>query len=117
MATRFSVPAQTSSEDHPASCTMGTGCFLGVKWLGYGVDHPPCSTAEVANGLELYLHLPTVPAQALQGVTLPVLLIISHHYIWIRFTNEDILAKLSNYPTRKLIHCNTHFSNTNKCTI
>ena len=37
--------------------------------------------------------------------------------IWIRFTNKDILAKLSNYPTRELIHCNTYFSNTNKFTI
>jgi len=26
---------------HPASCTMGTGSFLGVMWPGRGVDHPP----------------------------------------------------------------------------
>jgi len=62
LAARFSVPAQTSPEAHPPSCTMGTGCFLGIKWLGYGADHPPHSTAEAANGLELYLRLPTVPA-------------------------------------------------------
>jgi len=26
---------------HPASCTMDTGSFPGVKRLGRGVDHPP----------------------------------------------------------------------------
>jgi len=38
---RFSAPVQTGSEAHPASNTMGTGSFSGVKWLGQGVDHPP----------------------------------------------------------------------------
>jgi len=31
MRTRFSVPVQTSPGAHPASCTMGTGSFPGVK--------------------------------------------------------------------------------------
>jgi len=29
---RFSVPVQTGPEAHPASCTMGTGSFPGVKY-------------------------------------------------------------------------------------
>ena len=28
---KFSTPVQTSPEAHPASCTMGTGCFPGVR--------------------------------------------------------------------------------------
>ena len=28
---RFSAPVQTGSAAHPASCTMGTGSFPGVK--------------------------------------------------------------------------------------
>jgi len=28
---RFSAPVQTSPGAHPASCTMGSGSFLGVK--------------------------------------------------------------------------------------
>jgi len=28
---RFSSPVQTSPEAHPASCTVGTGSFLGVR--------------------------------------------------------------------------------------
>jgi hypothetical protein len=44
---RFSAPFQTSPGAHPASCTMGTGSFLGVKRPGRGVDHPAPFSAEV----------------------------------------------------------------------
>jgi hypothetical protein len=33
---KFSAPVQTGPGVHPASCTMGTGSFLGVK-SGRGV--------------------------------------------------------------------------------
>jgi len=38
---RFSAPVQNGPGVHPASCTMGTGSFPGVKRPGCGVDHPP----------------------------------------------------------------------------
>ena len=38
---RFSAPVQTDPGVHPASYTMGTGSFLGVKRPGRDVDHPP----------------------------------------------------------------------------
>ena len=38
---RFSAPVQTDSCAQPASYTMGTGSFPGVKRPGRGVDHPP----------------------------------------------------------------------------
>ena len=38
---RFSAPVHTGSETCPASHTMGTGSFPGVKRPGRGVDHPP----------------------------------------------------------------------------
>ena len=44
---RFSTPVQTGPGAHPASCTMGTGSFPGVKRPGRGVDHPPPSSTEV----------------------------------------------------------------------
>jgi hypothetical protein len=37
---------------------MGTGYFKGVKRSGRGVDHPPPSSAEVKERVELYLHPP-----------------------------------------------------------
>jgi len=37
---RFSAPVQTGPGAHPASCTMGTGSFLGVK-SGRGVTLTP----------------------------------------------------------------------------
>jgi len=42
MGARFSAPVETGPGAHPASCTMGTGSFLGVK-SGWGVmltSHP-----------------------------------------------------------------------------
>jgi hypothetical protein len=55
---RFSAPVQTGPGAHPASYTMGTGSFPGVKRPGRGVDHPPLSSAEVKKRVELYLNLP-----------------------------------------------------------
>jgi len=37
---RFSAPVQTGPETHPASCTMGTGSFPGVR-CGRGVTLTP----------------------------------------------------------------------------
>jgi len=38
---RISASVQTGPGAHPASYTMGTGSFSGVKRPGRGVDHPP----------------------------------------------------------------------------
>jgi len=52
----FSTPVQAGPGAHPASYTMGTGSYPGVKRSGRGVDHPPASSVEVKERLELYLH-------------------------------------------------------------
>ena len=44
---RFPAPIQTGPEAHPASYTMGTESFPGIKRPGRGVDHPPPSSVEV----------------------------------------------------------------------
>ena len=41
---RFSSPLQTGPGAYPASCTMGTGCFLGLKRPERDVDHTPTSS-------------------------------------------------------------------------
>jgi hypothetical protein len=46
---RFFVHVQTGPGAHPASCTMGTVSFPGVKRPGRGVDHPPPPSAAVEN--------------------------------------------------------------------
>jgi len=53
--TRFSEPFQTGPGAHPASYTMVTGSFPGVKWPRHGVDHPPPSSAQVKERVELSL--------------------------------------------------------------
>jgi len=59
---RFSAPVQTGPGAHPASCTMGTGSFPGLKRPGRGVDHPLSSSAEVKGRVEPYLFSPSGPS-------------------------------------------------------
>jgi hypothetical protein len=62
---RFSAPVQTGPEAHPTSYTMGTGSFPGAKRPGCGVDHPPPSSAEVKERVELYLYSPPLGLRGL----------------------------------------------------
>ena len=58
---RFSTLVQTVPGAHPASCTMGTGSFLGVEWPGRGADHPPPSRCRGHERVGLYLYSPSGP--------------------------------------------------------
>jgi len=53
---RFSAPLHTGPEAHPASYTTVTGSSPGVKQPGRDVDHPPPSSPEVKERVELYLY-------------------------------------------------------------
>jgi len=74
---RFSVPVQTGPGAHPASCTMGTGSFPGVKRPGRDADPSPPSSAVGHDTVELYLYSPYGPyglyraSVPVQGCTLP----------------------------------------------
>jgi hypothetical protein len=81
---RFSALVQTGPGAHPASYTMGTGSFLGVKWPSPGVDHPPTSSAEVKGRAELYLYSLSGPSCPVPGGTLSLLL--PFYCIWGRFS-------------------------------
>jgi len=63
---RFTAPVLSGPEAHPASYAMATGSFPGVKRLVRGLDHPPPSSAEVKERVELYLYSPS-------GLSRPVL--------------------------------------------
>jgi hypothetical protein len=64
---RFSAPVQTGLVAYPASCTMGTGSIPGVKRHGRGVDHPPLSSAEAKEIVELYLYSSSGPSWPVLG--------------------------------------------------
>jgi len=59
---RFSAPIQTSPGAHPASYTIGTGSFPGVKQLGHGIDQPCPSSTKVQERVELYLYSSSGPS-------------------------------------------------------
>ena len=53
---RFSTPIENGRGAYPAFCTMGTGFFFpGAKRPTRGVNHPPPSSAEVKERVNLYL--------------------------------------------------------------
>jgi hypothetical protein len=56
---------------------MGTVSFLGVKQPGRSVNHPPLSSAEVKERVELYLYSPSGPSWPILGRTLHF-----YHYIF-----------------------------------
>ena len=57
---RFSAPIQTGPGAHPASYTLGTGSFPGVKRPGRSVDHPP----HLARGLKKEYNYTSTPPWA-----------------------------------------------------
>ena len=67
---RISAPVQTGPGAYPASCTVGTGSFPGVKQPGRGVDHPPPSSAEVRERVQLHICSPSGPSWPVLGWTL-----------------------------------------------
>ena len=58
---------QTVPGVHPASYTMGTRSFPGVKRAGGGVNHTPPSSAEVEGKVELYLYSSSGPSWPVLG--------------------------------------------------
>jgi hypothetical protein len=67
---RFSAPVQTGPGTYPASYTIGTGSFPGVKRSERGVDHPFPFSAEVKERVELFLYSPSGPSWPVRGRTL-----------------------------------------------
>ena len=66
---RFSAPVQTDPGAHPASSTMGTGSFPGVKRPECGADHPPPPKRRGHERVGLYLYSPSGPSWPVIGRT------------------------------------------------
>jgi len=64
---RFSAPVPSGSVAYPASYTIGTESFSGVKQPGRGVDHTPPSRAETEERVELYLYSSSGPSWPVLG--------------------------------------------------
>ena len=58
LGARISASVQNGSGSHPASYAMGNWSFPQVKWSERGVEHPPPSSAEVKERVDLYLYSP-----------------------------------------------------------
>ena len=71
MGASFCAQVHTGSEAHPASYTVGTVSFPGVKRPGRSVDHTSPSSAEVNERVELCLYSASGPTWPFLGLTLP----------------------------------------------
>ena len=58
----FLSPIRNSPGAHPASCTMGTGSFPGVRQPGHDIDHPLPYYTKVTKRVMLYLCYHSVPS-------------------------------------------------------
>ena len=91
---RFSASFQTDPVAHPASCTMGTGSFLGSKAAGAWCWPPTRHlSAEVEGGVELYLYSPSGPSWPVIGRTLPLSLPLPLLYIATCFDSYGIIVR------------------------
>ena len=71
-----------------------------VKWLGRGIDHPPPSSADVKERVQLYLYSPSGPLWPVIGWTLPIFILMTaeHFYPkkaakWIKHISAQILPQ------------------------
>ena len=63
------MPVQTGRGAHSTSYPKSTLSFSGAKRSGRGVDHPPPSSAEVEERIELYIYSPSGPSWKVRGRT------------------------------------------------
>jgi hypothetical protein len=71
--TRFSTHVQTGPVAHPTSYNMDTVFFPGVKRPERGVNHPPPSSAEVKERVDLYVYSPYGALWPVLGCLLPLI--------------------------------------------
>ena len=68
----FPHPSRPAPGAYPASSTMGTGSFPGVKRPGDGADHPPHLQCRGQERVGLYLYSPSGPSWSVMGAPLPL---------------------------------------------
>jgi len=92
---RFSAPVQIGPEAHPASCTMGTGSFPGVK-CGRGVTLNPHPLIVPWSKKSRAIPLPPLGHnRACNGVTLPYMLLKKY---FTTFLSHFVLYSLIQFP-------------------
>jgi hypothetical protein len=87
---RIFAPVQTGPGAHPAPYTMGTVSLPGVKRPGPGVDHPPLSSAEVKETVELYLYSTSGSSWPVLGWPLPLPIT---HAQWLRVALWNVTTR------------------------
>ena len=104
---RLSRPALV---DHPVFCTVDTGSFLRVKRPGPAFNHPPTSSAEVKERVELYLYSACMPSWQVTGRILPFPL----HFTQFNGKGPDVSLRESSCLFQWLLKITPHQSGKTK---
>ena len=78
LGAKLFAPLQTDPGAHPASYTMATGSFRGIKQPGRGVDNPHLSSADVKERVEQYIYSSYGPSWTVLGS----ILLLYVHYLY-----------------------------------
>ena len=81
LGARFSSPVQSGPGAYPASCTIGTGSFQGLKRQKRSAKHSPPPSDEVKERVELYLYSPLGAFMAGYSVSFIIIIIIIIIYV------------------------------------
>jgi hypothetical protein len=80
---RFSAPVQTGPGAYPASGTMSSGSFTGVKRPGRDADHPLLCSAKVKERVQLCLHSPSGPSWPVNRVNFTFTTYVCHLVLFV----------------------------------
>jgi len=69
-----SFPQQSKTALAPTQplCTLGAGSFSGIKWPRRGIYHPPSSSTEVKERVNLYIYTSSGPSWSVLVWNLPL---------------------------------------------
>ena len=95
MEARPSATVQIGPGAHLASCTMGIGPFWGVKWPRRGNDHPPPSSAEVKERLQLNVYSHSGPSWTILAWTSAVVNLFIRPVCETTYSHNRVLMKIT----------------------
>jgi hypothetical protein len=91
---RFFAPFQTDSGAHTTTYTIVIGSLSRVKRPERGVNHPPSSSTEVKERVELYMYSISGLSWPVMGRSLPLVLYIYNKYSEHRFANTKHITQM-----------------------
>ena len=102
LGARFSEPFQIGPGTHSLLYNTYRISFSGVKQPGRGVNHPPLSSAEVKERVELYLTSPSGSSWPILGRALPLPFTTAVRFLYITFKERTRIRRVRTFVSSSL---------------